>query len=372
MERKTKFRDLIGVIKDKASLSKAAIISKPKTLSLYLAVLRATTHSPSTPPDDTHLTKLLSLGHSSRATASALVESLMDRLHRTGNSFVALKCLLTIHHIIKRGSFILQDQLSVFPATGGRNYLKLSAFRDDANATTWAFSVWVRWYGRYLETLLSTSRVLGFFLCSSSSTVEKEKRDESIPSFVNVDLIRDVDSVVAVIEEICKVPDSFHINGNKLLDEIMGLLGGDYLSAVGEISLRLSEFNERLSCLSFGESVELISALKRLEDSKERLMGLFSIKKASTETLWDSTRELKDRVGMVQVHTDGGQLQLVNVGRREMTSESARLGEGVLKSGDSIVFSSTSIRLVVQIGTINHLMEHDLISFFIVLWNFNT
>uniref|UniRef100_A0A5B7AFE1 ENTH domain-containing protein n=1 Tax=Davidia involucrata TaxID=16924 RepID=A0A5B7AFE1_DAVIN len=338
MGRIRKLRDLIGVIKDKASLSKAAIVSKPNTLSLYLAVLRATTHSPSTPPDDRHLTTLLSLGDSSRATASAIVESLMDRLHRTSDSSVALKCLLTIHHIIKRGPFILQDQLSIFPAGGGRNYLNLSAFRDGATAATWALSAFVRWYARYLETLLSTSRVLGFFLCSISCTVEKEKQDERVSSFMNIDLIRDVDSVVAVIEEICKVPDSLHVEGNKFLDEVMGLVGGDFLSAVEEISLRLGEFKERLSCLSYRESVELMSGLKRLEECKERLMGLFCIKKGSTETLWGLIGELKDRVGMVEAYRES---QLVNMGRRERTSESARLEERVLKPGDhSVLFSS--------------------------------
>ncbi|THG03605.1 hypothetical protein TEA_006950 [Camellia sinensis var. sinensis] len=316
MGKVKKLRDLIGVIKDKASLSKAALLSKPNTLSLHVAVLRATTHSSSTPPDVKHLESLLSLGDASRATASALVESLMDRLHRTGDSSVVLKCLLTIHHIINRGPFILQDQLSIFPSFGGHNYLKLSAFRDGATATTWVLSAWVRWYARYLETLLSTSRTLGFFLCSCSSTLEKDKQDERLSSFMTVDLIRDVDSLVGLIEEICKAPDSLHVEGNRLLDEIMGLVGGDYLSAVNEVSLRLSEFMERLSCLSFGESVELMCCLNRLEDCKERLVvGSFTIKKPSTETLWGLIRELKNRVGMIDVYRESGKLGFVGMAK---------------------------------------------------------
>ncbi|CAL5368480.1 unnamed protein product [Camellia sinensis] len=344
MGKVKKLRDLIGVIKDKASLSKAALLSKPNTLSLHVAVLRATTHSSSTPPDVKHLESLLSLGDASRATASALVESLMDRLHRTGDSSVVLKCLLTIHHIINRGPFILQDQLSIFPSFGGHNYLKLSAFRDGANATTWVLSAWVRWYARYLETLLSTSRTLGFFLCSCSSTLEKDKQDERLSSFMTVDLIRDVDSLVGLIEEICKAPDSLHIEGNRLLDEIMGLVGGDYLSAVNEVSLRLNEFMERLSCLSFGESVELMCCLNRLEDCKERLVvGSFTIKKPSTETLWGLIRELKNRVGMIDVYRESG--KLVSVGRREKGTESARFGDRVVKYGDSVQFSSSRFGL---------------------------
>ncbi|XP_059643088.1 putative clathrin assembly protein At4g40080 [Cornus florida] len=344
MGRITTLRDFIGVIKDKASLSKAALLPKPNTpsLSLHLALLRATTHSPSTPPEDKHLSTLLSLGDSSRATASALIQSLMDRLHRTHHSSVALKCLLTIHHIIKRGPFILQDQLSIFPASGGRNYLKLSAFRDGASATTWALSAWVRWYARYLETFLSTCRVLGFFLSSTSSIVERDKQEERVSSFTNLDLIRDVGSLVAVIEEICKVPDSILVDDNKLINEVVGLVGGDYLSAVNQVLIRVTEFMERLSCLSFGESVELVCALKRLEDCKERLMGLFtSIRKASMETLWGLIEELIDRIGMMKPYTsDGG--KLLTVGRG---SESARFGDRVLNQGDSVRFSSVRFDL---------------------------
>lgn len=145
MGRVTILRDLIGIIKDKASQSKAALLSNPKTLSLHLALLRATTHDPFTPPDPRHLAALLSFGHSSRAVAATAIEALMDRLQTTRDASVAIKCLFTIHHIIKRGSFILQDQLSVFPATGGRNYLKLSNFRDNTTPLTWELSSWVRW-----------------------------------------------------------------------------------------------------------------------------------------------------------------------------------------------------------------------------------
>ncbi|CAK9169702.1 unnamed protein product [Ilex paraguariensis] len=334
MGRITTLRDLIGVIKDKVSQSKAALLSKPSKLSLHLAVIKATTHSPTTTPNDHHhhlLSALLSLGYSSRATASVIINTLMDRLHRTRDASVALKCLLTIHYILKRGPFILQDQLSIVPTSGGRNYLKLSAFRDGATASKWALSEWVRWYARYLETLLSSSRTLGYYLRSPPWNIDKDKEEERVSSSMNLDLIRDVDSLVEVIEELCKLPDSLLVEDNKLLYEVMGLLRGDYLSAVNEVLLRLSEFKERLSCLSFGESVELTCALKRLEDRRERLLEMFKIKKPSMETLWVSIGELKGRVGMLEVDREGG--KMVNRGRRRRASESTRFDE-VLKSAD--------------------------------------
>lgn len=328
----TTLRDLIGAIKDKASQSKAAFISKPSSFSLHLAVLRATTHAPSSPPDDHHISALLTLGDSSRATASSLIVIIMDRLHRTGDSIVALKCLLIIHQIVKRGPFILQDQLSVFPATGGRNYLKLSAFRDGATASRFTISAWIRFYSRYIETLLYTSRILGYFLSSSSSSYNT---DEKISTFSNSDLIRDVDSLVQLIEETIKLPDSLLLDGNKLLYEVIGLLSADYLSTVNELLIRLSEFKERLSCLSFGDSVELSFILKRLEGCKERLSVLFSVKKPSTELIWSSVIELSLKIDDLKIDLSGHKLLTF-----KKSSESARFNNRVIKFGNSVQFSS--------------------------------
>lgn len=336
MGRSTKLRDLIGAIKDKASLSKAALLSKPNTLSLHLSLLRATTHEPSIPPHDKHIAALLSFGNSSRATASAVIEALMDRLQNTHDASVAIKCLIAVHHIIRRGSFILQDQLSIYPSTGGRNYLKLSGFRDSSDPITWELSTWVRWYSCYLEHVLSTSRVLGFFLCSSLSTVNKDEEVEQVSALTNQQLIREIASLVDVIEETYKAPDSLHVHGDRLLSEVMNLAGDDYLSAINEVSLRINEFGERLRALSFGESVELMCALKRLENCKERSSIQPHRKKASMETFWGLVSEMKDRVGK-ECREDA---RMVMIGRRDRACESARLGERVLKSSDSVRFGS--------------------------------
>ncbi|XP_021274256.1 putative clathrin assembly protein At4g40080 [Herrania umbratica] len=338
MGRITVIRDLIGVIKDKASQSKAALLSNPKTLSLHLALLRATTHDPFTPPDPRHLAALLSFGHSSRAIAATAIEALMDRLQTTRDASVAIKCLFMIHHIIKRGSFILQDQLSVFPATGGRNYLKLSNFRDNTTPLTWELSSWVRWYALYLESLLSTSRILGFFLCSTSSSVDKDKEEEKVSSLINSELIREINSLVNLLEQISKRPDSLHANGNILVEEIQGLVGEDYLSSINEVSIRVGEVRERLSSLSFVDSVELVCALKRLEDCKERSLALSQRKKVLIDTVWGSISEIKDQVGSSKVYREEG--RLLTMGSRNKVSESARFGEPVLKHGDSVKFCS--------------------------------
>lgn len=255
----------------------------------------------------------------------------MNRLHRTTDSYVALKCLFTIHHIIKRGPFILKDQLSAFPAGGGRNNLKLSDFRDGSSATTWVLSAWVRWYARYLETVIFTSKNLGFVICSSPSQFE-----DSISSYMNHDLIRDFESLVCLIEEICKAPDNLLVERDRLLHVITDMLMNDYLSTVNEILLRLSEFKERVSLLSFNDSVELVSSLDRLLSCKEKLSHLFSIRKTSVETLWELIEELNNKIGMVN---------LQNLGKRPSGSESARLDDRAVRTSDSMKFSSGRLNL---------------------------
>lgn len=338
MGRTTKVRDIIGAIKDKASLSKATLLTKPTTASPQLTVLRSTTHDPFAPPHHHQIAAVLSFGDGSRATAASLMSSLMDRLNHTRSSSVALKCIILLHHIIRRGSFILQDQLSIYPAAGGRNYLNLSDFRDASTPTNWELSSWVRWYARFLEQLLSTARVLGFFLCSSSSTIDNYRDEERVTGLTNVDLLREIDALVAVFEEISKAPDPVYVQGNKVVYELMGLAAEDYLSAVNETLLGIGEFRERLSCLSFSESVEFVCILKRLENCKERLSPLFIKKKASTESLWCLVTELKERVGAVKVY--GGEGRLVKQGRKERASESDRFDGRVLRLDNSVRFSS--------------------------------
>ncbi|KAI4317309.1 hypothetical protein L6164_025188 [Bauhinia variegata] len=322
----TKLRELVAIIKDKASQGKAAILSDRATLSL----LRVTTHHSVAAPSHKHLSSLLSIGDGSRATCSVLIELLMDRLQTTHNSAVALKCLIVVHHIIKYGSFILQDQLSIYPATGGRNYLNLSNFRDDSSPITWELSSWVRWYAQYIEQLLCTSRVLGFFLGSdpSSQNRERESQEERITGLLNADLLRETESLLALVEEICARPDPAHMNGNKLVEEIAKLVGEDWISITSEVSVRVSEFRERLGCLSFGEAVELMCDLKRLEECKERMMLV-------AQSLWDLVSQVKEKAGKNVYREENSRLV-----RRHRASESDRFASSIFNSGDLLRFPS--------------------------------
>ncbi|KAK1421512.1 hypothetical protein QVD17_23907 [Tagetes erecta] len=332
--------NLIGIFKDKLTLSKLTFLTNSP---LHIAVLRTTTHSPSSPPTHHHLTTLLSLGDSSRATASILTTALINRLHRTTNPYVALKSLFTIHHIIKHGPFILKDQLSVFISSTniGRNHFKLNNFNECKSATTWMLSAWVRWYASYIENILHTSKNMSFVISSLSLTfLEREKQQEMISSYINFDLIKDFASLTRVIEEMCKVPDNILVENDRLLKCIMEALVNDYLSIVNEIVVRVVELKERVSLLSFNDSVELSNELNRLMSCKEKSLQLFCVRKQkeSVDTLWEMVEELNGEIGMVSFSKQ--------LGRKSCNgTESARFGDRVLRTGDSVKFASGRLRL---------------------------
>lgn len=194
---------------------------------------------------------------------------------------------------------------------------------------------------------MCTSRILGLFLATSSSsstTLDKDKQEETISALMNQDLLKQTVSLVGLMEEICKRPDSLHVKGNKLVGEIMRFVGEDCFSATNEVSIRVKDFRERLNVMSFGESVELVCALKRLENCKERLFELSTGKKSFIESFWSFVSEIKDRVGRQKVYEDDGKLLLK--ARREKVSESARFSERVLRrSDDSVQFSSGRLGL---------------------------
>ncbi|XP_042501054.1 putative clathrin assembly protein At4g40080 [Macadamia integrifolia] len=336
---KGSFRDLMGVLKDKASLSKAALLCKPSTVALQVAVLRATTHEPSNPPNEKQLAALLSFGHSSRLTASACIDALMGRLHQTRNSAVALKCLIIIHHIIRRGSFILLDQLTIYPSTGGRNYLNLSNFRDNASPESWELSSWVRWYATFLEHLLLASRVLGFLFSSNS---DKGQDRDKVSALLNYDLLKEVDALVGVIEEIYRAPESLFAQGNRLVNEVKSLVKEDYWSAQKEISFQIDELRQRVNSLRFEEAVDLVRLLKRLENCREKVLGWLFMNKQNTmvDLFWDSIGDVRTKIGTVKDYGEGKKLLLGGGGKVEKASESARFGDRVLRLGDPVQFSS--------------------------------
>ncbi|XP_052188625.1 putative clathrin assembly protein At4g40080 [Diospyros lotus] len=321
MDRRTKLvRDFIGILKDRASLIKAALTVKRSTSIARAAVIHATTHRSSSFPPEHCLAAVLSLGLGSRATASACIAAIMDRLHRTGDTFVALKCLITLHHVVARGSFILKDQLSIFPASGGHNFLNLSTFRDGRDVETSEFSTWVRWYAGFLESNLTTSRVLGTYV--SSSSLSKDRF--TITSLLDLELMSETEALVAMVEEISRAPDSVDCQRNDLVYEIVNLVGDDYRSTQRQIWVRLNEWGKRISRLDVDELAKLTRCLERLEESRERILVLFVSRKRN-DAFWELVKETKRKAVKVAEERERARWLVV--------SESTRLGERAVRPG---------------------------------------
>lgn len=154
---------------------------------------------------------------------------------------------------------------------------------------------------------------------------------------VNRDLLRELDSVTSVVEEAHKIPESLDsVRDDKLVEQAVALVGEDYFSVMGEISIRVDEFRNRVSLVSFSESVELGCCLRRLEDcrerledSRERLAAVFSTKVTLTASFWASVRELKGEVAKnATAYVTVGR-SVVAAGRRRGPSESARFEDQI-------------------------------------------
>lgn len=307
-----KFRDLVGVLKDKASFALTALVSPPTPsghppVPPDLAVLRATSHFPSTlPPDPRHIESLLSFGSSSRLAASALVSALALRLSSARDPVVALKSLLSLHHLLRNASFILLDTVysSFLPSSGRRNSLNLSSFRSPSSLP---LSSWVRYYARLLELLLIAKPISN----DRSEGDHNHNQDEMLVSLLNKDLLKELDILVAVAEEIGRMPPILTLERNMLVLEVARMVEQERMNVLHGVIARVREVKERLGDLGFADSVELVCLVRRLEDCW-RNGG------KAEESFLIEVKEVRERVGEVVVEEKGRI-------RREKAGESARI-----------------------------------------------
>ncbi|CAL8997441.1 unnamed protein product [Prunus brigantina] len=326
---------LIGILKDKVSILKATLHINRHASSVHAAVLRATTHHPSRPPSEEKIASVLALGHSSRITACACIEALMDRLHGTQSAFVALKCLLTLHNIIAKGSFILKDQLAFYPSFGGHNFLNLSMFSDNSDLVMWEFSSWVRWYAGVVEQNLMVSRAIGCYLNSS-----KKDKEEKALALLDSDLAVEIEVLVEFVVRICDAPNSLDLQRNNLVYEVVRAAGEDYRSVQREILARVKEVGDRVDSVeevNSDELTQLIDALERLEGCKGKLMLLFLNRKRN-DGFWDTVRETK--ATLVETKKKKEEKSLVRFVGRVESAESTQFWNPFLEPGQLLLLPS--------------------------------
>ncbi|GAB4861309.1 hypothetical protein Ancab_036470 [Ancistrocladus abbreviatus] len=328
-------RNLMGILKDKISLIKATVSLSKRTTSssFHIAVLRLTTHDPSSPPPDHLIDDILALCHHSLPTASAYIDALISRLHNTRNAYVALKCLFTLHAIVSRGSSLLKDQITHCPFSASPNFLNLSNFRDDFDSESWELSSWVRWYAGVIEQSLIVSRILGFYFSSSLPSSNRYQRIDKILRLSSKNLLKELEALVGMLEQICRAPESLDYQRISLIYEVMKLVGEDYRMNMREIFSRVSEFGVRIERLSLDELNELLEILMKLEDCKEKLILMF-LNKKKNDGVWESIRETKVNVEVIKGKREN--MKLVRFeGRTGEGSEWDRFGERVSESRDS-------------------------------------
>jgi len=91
------------------------------------------------------------------------------------------------------------------------------------------------------------------------------------------------------------------MEGNKLVSKISNLVEEDRIVALREVLVRVNELREHFGFLSFGEMVELVSALNKLEKCKEMVA-------ATTEKqrlLWDLVSEVKEKIEKMMFREEG-------------------------------------------------------------------
>ncbi|GAV83243.1 ANTH domain-containing protein [Cephalotus follicularis] len=336
MGNRKKLRILIGFMKDKASIIKATLSTKRNTSAIHRKILQATTHGECAPPSDHRVTTILSLGHGSHLAVRASIETLMDRLRATHDATVALKSLFIIHNILSKGSFILQQQLSIYLSCGGYNSLNLSNFRDDLDPETWELSSWVRWYANILEQTLMVTRVLEYCFSSSSSSTKKVEDKEKVLS--SSDLLNETDILVQYVAQICNAPDSLHLQSHRFVYEVIRLVSEDYRLIQREIFIRVTKTGERMRSLNIVELTQFQSSLNKFEDCKQRL-GLLFANRVKNDGLWDLISETKSKV-LVVINEKKEEERLAKIKRNEST-ELTRFRERFPQSGQMFWFTST-------------------------------
>nr|GMD94739.1 putative clathrin assembly protein At4g40080 [Ipomoea batatas] len=324
MNPRKRLRELIsGALKDKASLIKATLTTKRAVSSVRVAVIRATTHASASPPPDHRVGAILDLGNRSVPVICACVGAITDRLHRTRDPFVALKCLYVLHSLIVKGS------LSFYPAAGGHNSLNLSDFTTRSGGESRELSPWVRWYAGVLEQSIMTLKILGN---SSVTFTRKSINFDKITVIAKDSKLRrqnavsEIESLVCMVEDMSRAPESLYWRKNDVVHEVMVLVSEDYRAAQFQIMLRLSELGERVGKLSYAELTELQSCLRRLEGCKERMIELFMRRR--NDAFWEMVRRTAAEIDEVKEEWERQSLVLWNADE-EKSTESTRRGSRV-------------------------------------------
>lgn len=260
IQKHIKLRRIMSHVKDQLSAGRAMAKHDPLS-QINLAVLRATNHEERVTEEEM-VKSVLAIGTHSRMRVSHCIRIIMDRLNKTHSWVVALKCLIMIHRCLHEGGFMFQDQISIHPASGGRNYLNLSKFKDTSSPFTWAVSAWIRWYARFIEQWIQTSRNMGFFF---NIKIENESaRAEKFLSLATGQLVTEIFTLYDLLQEASGWQAEESVVNHFLVKEGLRLSSLITLKAYQELKLRLQEITERITTLGPSEAFDLQQVCEKL------------------------------------------------------------------------------------------------------------
>lgn len=262
----------MGLVKDQVSLGRA-MTKQGQLAQINIAVLRATSHDEQIAEEQT-IRSSLEAGGGSRMRVSYCICVIMDRLNKTHTWVVALKCLLLIHRCLHEGGFMFQDQLSMHPSSGGRNYLNLSKFKDTSSPFTWAASAWVRWYAGYIEQWIQTSRNIGSFLDIKKE--DKPSRVEKLMVLASSQLVTEIISLYDFLHEASGWQAEEFVMDHFIVKEGLRLVTVTTMNAYKELRLRFQEVSERIVTLACAEALDLLHVCERLSEDFMPLTYLFA------------------------------------------------------------------------------------------------
>jgi hypothetical protein len=137
----------------------------------------------------------------------------------------------------------------------------------------------------------------------------------------NHDVIAELESLIAVIEEVSRVPEGPALTeGNRLVSEVVRQAEEDWIKVRGEIANRVRELTERVGLLTYSDLVELLCFLKRIEVAASQPSDWEWL--AWDEGLLSKVGRLKAKAEELVVMRNETQERRV---RRDEASESARL-----------------------------------------------
>lgn len=277
---RVRFRRILGFVKDAVAIGRARA-TRSQFADLHVALIAATSHEES-PASEKLVQSVLSAGTGSRMCMSYCICLLMNRLNKTKSWIVAVKCLVLIHKGLRNGGFIFQDQLSVYPSRGGRNYLNLSNFKDRSSPFAWEASSWILWYAKFLEVWLLTFRKMGNLSDAKSAHIISQK----VECLQNDDLVREILMLNEFLQEICGCPMFASVTTHELIKNALRMVILDSIRTQTELRIRLREVCQRLNDLTNSDISRVIQVCERL--TSESMSVVHLIESGLTQNLLES------------------------------------------------------------------------------------